>query len=338
MKQDDFITEKNNNIKNKKKGLKNVRNIVVTLGFLAGGSIYNGINVDDLYDSIEEDTTSEIISLYCNYDIDPITSYDSLVSSIALFYKDYLCLDDPNQIFVFYCYMKDSGYFSINNNYSYASPSMDVFGNKGINVVLGKGVCEHETSLFKDILDKMGYENYKINCSLDYNNVNQESNEINALIDGEKNQVERETICYYSFVNNVREKSILPFLKYYGDKENPNHTFNAVVYNNEVYYFDTTNCVKWSYLGDNTWKCLPLYDSQIKEDVYAKYAYFFTKVDNDIGNTLSYSSNDEIACRDLYSCFSFGDYDMLFNDWYNSIPSEVFESIKNIEDYKKLRR
>lgn len=318
----------------KKKNLKRTLcGLSLTGGFLVGNSLYNYHNIDYVYDDLKNDTIRKIESDYSDYNrdnnislYDPITAYDMYVSEVASLLRDVFKLDNPDHIFMFFCYMKNNGYLSVNREFNYGSPSIDIYGKKGINVVLGTAFCEHESEFFMDILKKMGFDCYKIVGFTEF--TDSDFNMFTSL--------DYETISYYSKLSRLREISILPILNLKDGKNVPNHVFNGVLYNGKAYYYDTSNLLKWVYDGDGLWHSLSI-DSKNRYKI--KYSSIYTKIENDIGNLLDFSSDDKMdECKIIYEQLYMGEYDMIFEQWYSIVSSEFFDSIKTFYNIKGLGR
>lgn len=79
-------------------------------------------------------------------------------------------LNDPVQIYAMFNYLLYKGYLSKDKNFEFASkPVIDINELLGINVITGKAVCRHISSMLTNILNDYGIESGKlIACSNDY--------------------------------------------------------------------------------------------------------------------------------------------------------------------------
>ena len=106
--------------------------------------------------------------------------YNELLDEYAIL-LDSFDLTHPMEIYSMYNFMLHNGYLSINDKFSCVESDVrDINKLLGVNVVTGKAMCRHVSSLLSDIYNKVGIDSQVLPVYFDPNEVLK--NEINELI------------------------------------------------------------------------------------------------------------------------------------------------------------
>ena len=82
-------------------------------------------------------------------------------------------LNNPIQICTMFSYLLYEGYLSKDKEFQFSgAEARDISAISGTNIIMGKGVCRHISSMFKDILNDYGIEAYNLGCYCRTYNVN----------------------------------------------------------------------------------------------------------------------------------------------------------------------
>ncbi len=86
-------------------------------------------------------------------------SYSRILKEFSRLASEF-SLGDSLDVSIFFAYLLWNGYFSLNKELKYGFPDRRInFGYLGIEVMAGRGVCLDFSSLFKECLKSMGYDN-----------------------------------------------------------------------------------------------------------------------------------------------------------------------------------
>ena len=92
--------------------------------------------------------------------------YVEVLNEIVKFMKKNKC-GCPMEFFAMYSYLVRNGYLSLDKKFCYdIDVKNDVFSLRGINVIVGSGVCRHITSMLTDILVGANYDAENVDMNI----------------------------------------------------------------------------------------------------------------------------------------------------------------------------
>ena len=92
-------------------------------------------------------------------------SYYEVIGNIVKLFRD-LEIDNPVVIFGIYSYLLKNGYLSLKRDFAYKVGVQDCYPVFGANVIEGRGVCRHISSMLTDIYKEMGFDSYNVSSIL----------------------------------------------------------------------------------------------------------------------------------------------------------------------------
>lgn len=182
------------------------------------------------------------------------TLYQQFIKNYNKMNKDFE-LKNPIQIYTMFNYLLYKGYLSKGKEFQFSGEeARDIPAIYGTNIILGKGVCRHISSMLKDILNDYGIEAYNLGCySRTYNvNINitkQQEYSYDELREWvKKHVIDERTNCFLNALIDEMEKQ-KKFAEFsYKQEEDKNlikkmvgnHLICCSRYNGEDYYLDPT--------------------------------------------------------------------------------------------------
>lgn len=77
-------------------------------------------------------------------------------------FNNFFELDNPIQIQIMFSYLLEEGYLSYHKSFNFKNSSESFHWLDGTRVIEGQAVCRHISSMFKDILQTLGFSAYKL--------------------------------------------------------------------------------------------------------------------------------------------------------------------------------
>lgn len=144
-----------------------ITDILLVIGL--GGVFYGKLGFDLFKNVITIRNLSKEDSNYFNnsleyYELKKV--YVEVLDEIVKFMKKNKC-KCPMEFFAMYSYLVRNGYLSLDKKFCYdIDVKNDVFSLRGINVIEGRGVCSHITSMLTDILVGANYGAENVNMNI----------------------------------------------------------------------------------------------------------------------------------------------------------------------------
>lgn len=144
-----------------------ITDILLVIGL--GGVFYGKLGFDLFKNVITIRNLSKEDSNYFNnsleyYELKKV--YVEVLNEIVKFMKKNKC-ECPMEFFAMYSYLVRNGYLSLDKKFCYdIDVKNDVFSLRGINVIEGRGVCSHITSMLTDILVGANYGAENVNMNI----------------------------------------------------------------------------------------------------------------------------------------------------------------------------
>ena len=95
-------------------------------------------------------------------------SYHDIVVKISQLFRDFR-IYNPISIFSIYSYLLKNGYLSYQHEFVFEKNINDCYPLLGVNIMEGRAVCRHISTLLCDIYRELGFESYKVSTILDRN-------------------------------------------------------------------------------------------------------------------------------------------------------------------------
>lgn len=182
------------------------------------------------------------------------TFYQQFIQNYNKMNKDFE-LNNPIQIYTMFNYLLYEGYLSKGKEFQFSGEeARDINAISGTNIIMGKGVCRHISSMFKDILNDYGIEAYNLGCYCRTYNVNinikeQQNFSYNELREWVKKHIidERTNRFLNALIDEMEKQEKYAEFSYKQEEEkNPikkmvgNHVICYSRYNGADYYLDPT--------------------------------------------------------------------------------------------------
>ena len=92
--------------------------------------------------------------------------YDEVIKRTVTLFKELECEKNPTATFTSYVYLYRGGYLSSNKRFNFSDGMKDLPLLRGVDVVLGTGVCRNISAMFVNIANKLGMEATNVSVKL----------------------------------------------------------------------------------------------------------------------------------------------------------------------------
>lgn len=278
---------------------------------------------------------SEIRTLYQQF----IQSYNKMNKNFEL--------NNPIQIYTMFNYLLYEGYLSKGKEFQFSGEeTRDIIAICGTNIFMGKGVCRHISSMFKDILNDYGIEAYNLGCysrtyEVNINTTEQQKYSYDELREWvKKHVIDERTNCFLNarIEEMEKQKKYAEFSYKQVEEKNPikkmvgNHVICYSRYNGEDYYLDPTQ-TKIFRLNPNSNTLFDIEEDsgmKIKQivSIFCNNAKDYAKMRKMLANpnpSISLEEEQELVLETKKLCEQNMD---VFEQFYND-NSEIYAEITN---------
>lgn len=180
--------------------------------------------------------------------------YQQFIQNYNKMNKDFE-LNNPVQIYTMFNYLLYGDYLSKDKEFQFSGEeARDITAIYGTNIMIGKGVCRHISSMFRDILNNYGIEAYNLGCYCRTYNVNVKMIEMQKFSYEEQKEwvkkhiIDERTNCFLIVLieEMEKQKKYAEFSYEQEEDKNPikkmvgNHVICYSRYNGKDYYLDPT--------------------------------------------------------------------------------------------------
>lgn len=203
------------------------------------------------------------LSMYLTFSKGQIHTKD--INEVRVLYQEFInnynelnrifSLEDPIQIYTMFNYLVNRGYLSKDKSFEFTSKdARDIEGIYGANVIMGKGVCRHISSMLTDILNGHGIDAFNLCCYIRDYSVN-----VNVIDEPKYLKEELENWIRTNITDDATRKVLFQALKTieeggkhaelsleFKEATNPferiigNHAISYANHNGKGYYLDAT--------------------------------------------------------------------------------------------------
>lgn len=274
------------------------------------------------------------------------TLYQQFIQNYNKMNKDFE-LNNPIQIYTMFNYLLYEGYLSKGKEFQFSGEeARDINPISGTNIIMGKGVCRHISSMFKDILNDYGIEAYNLGCYCRTYNVNiniteqpkYSYNELKEWV--KKHIIDERTNCFLNaFIEELEKQEKYAEFSYKQEEDkNPipkmvgNHAICFSRFNGQDYYLDPTQTRIYRLNPDSN----TLFDNEEDSDMKIKLASSilsnnskeYIKMKKMLLNSnpsIPIEEEQELVLRTKKLCEQNID---IFEQFYND-NSEIYDEISN---------
>ncbi len=274
------------------------------------------------------------------------TLYQQFIQNYNQMNKEFE-LNNPIQIYTMFNYLLYEGYLSKGKEFQFSrEEARDIIAIYGTNIFMGKGVCRHISSMFKDILNDYRIEAYNLGCysrtyDVNINTTKQQKYSYDELREWvKKHVIDERTNCFLNaYIDEMeKQKKYAEFSYKQEEDKNPikkmigNHVICCSRYNGEDYYLDPTQTRIYRLNPDSN----TLFDNEEDSDmkikqtssIFGNNAKDYAKMKKMLANpnpSISLEEEQELVLETKKLCEQNMD---VFEQFYND-NSEIYAEITN---------